>query len=64
MSVLDTVKKRTVIKEEEKDLLSNDYDNYVHEDEEDYDDLPYKGKVYLARKKRDDSWLCIGIQVI
>ena len=30
----------------------------------DWDDsLPYGGKVYLARKKKPDSWLCIFIQV-
>lgn len=25
--------------------------------------LPYGGKVYLARRKKPDSWLCILIQV-
>lgn len=30
----------------------------------DWDDsLPYGGKVYLARKKKPDTWLCFGIQV-
>jgi hypothetical protein len=26
-------------------------------------DLPYKGKVFLARKKKPDSWLMIIFQV-
>lgn len=31
----------------------------------DWDDsLPYGGKVYLARRKLPDSWLCIVLQVI
>ena len=31
----------------------------------DWDDsLPYGGKVYLARKKKPDSWFCIAIQVL
>ncbi|XP_071552800.1 uncharacterized protein [Panulirus ornatus] len=31
----------------------------------DWDDsLPYGGKVYLARKKKPDSWLCILLQVM
>ena len=27
------------------------------------DDLPYRGKVYLARRKKPDSWPCIAFQV-
>ena len=27
------------------------------------DNLPYGGKVYLARKKKGDPWWCIGMQV-
>ena len=60
---MSDLKKRNVKEEDKELLINNNYDNYVDEDEEDYDDLPYKGKVYLARKKRDDSWLCVGLQV-
>lgn len=60
---MSDLKKRNVKEEDKEQLINNNYDNYVDEDEEDYDDLPYKGKVYLARKKRDDSWLCVGLQV-
>jgi TPR repeat protein len=36
------------------------------DDENEYFDerLPYGGKVYLARQKKPDSWLCIGLQVL
>jgi hypothetical protein len=27
------------------------------------DDLPYGGLVYLARRKKPDGWICIGVQV-
>ena len=27
------------------------------------DDLPYKGKVFLARRKKPDSWKMIAFQV-
>jgi hypothetical protein len=27
------------------------------------DDLPYGGKVYLARRRKPDSWACIAFQV-
>ena len=40
--------------------------NYDDDDDSDYDydeQLPYGGKVYLARRKKADTWLCIGIQV-
>ena len=54
--------KKRAIKEEQKDLIDEDFYKYVEEDEEDFD-LPYKGKVYLARKKKDDTWFCIALQV-
>ena len=40
--------------------------HYDDTDDSDYDydeQLPYGGKVYLARRKKADTWLCIAIQV-
>ena len=38
--------------------------NYDDDSDYDYDEqLPYGGKVYLARRKKPDTWLCIAIQV-
>jgi hypothetical protein len=35
-----------------------------HSPEEDSEDeLPYGGKVYLARRRKPDSWACIAFQV-
>ena len=39
---------------EEAAALMDDYNT---------DDLPYKGKVFLARRKKPDSWKMIGFQV-
>jgi hypothetical protein len=60
MSNTDNLKKRTIVHDEDQEAL---YDNYVDDDDVYYDNLPYKGKVYLARKKKDDSWPCIALQV-
>ena len=60
MSNTDNLKKRNIVHDEDQEAL---YDNYVDDDDVDYDNLPFKGKVYLARKKKDDSWACIALQV-
>uniref|UniRef100_A0A6A7G815 ERAD-associated E3 ubiquitin-protein ligase component HRD3A-like n=1 Tax=Hirondellea gigas TaxID=1518452 RepID=A0A6A7G815_9CRUS len=39
-----------------------DIPRYVPEDWD--NSLPYGGKVYLARKKKPDTWLCIALQVV
>lgn len=59
----ENLKKRNVMTEEEQEaLLEKIYGNY-DEDADSDDELPYGGKVYLARKAKPDSWACIAIQV-
>jgi hypothetical protein len=49
-------------------LTSDNKDEYLEQllnnvSESDSDDeLPYRGKVFLARKKKPDSWACIAVQ--
>ena len=57
----ENLKKRTMTKDEEDELLEKLYAGY--EDDSSDDELPYGGKVYLARRHRPDTWLCVGIQV-
>lgn len=59
------LKKRSPINKEEDEeaLLERIYGNQVYDSDSD-DDLPYGGKVYLARKSRPDPWWCYVIQVI
>lgn len=58
------LKKRSPINKEEDEeaLLERIYGN-LNDDSDSDDDLPYGGKVYLARKSRPDPWWCLGIQV-
>ncbi len=64
MSNKENLKKRTLTRHEEEDaLLEKLYSKYNEEDESDEEDLPYGGKIYLARKKKGDSWPCIALQV-
>lgn len=52
------LKKRKVsIAEEEKPILAEE------EIEKVKDELPFKGKVFLARKKKPDSWIVVAVQV-
>jgi hypothetical protein len=46
--------------EQVEKLLANENDDDDFSD----DDLPYGGKVYLARRQKPDSWACIAFQVI
>jgi hypothetical protein len=50
------IKKRNVRKDSLQEPLIDDETTAGY-------DLPYGGKVFLARKKKDDSWLMIGLQV-
>ena len=56
---------KNMTKEEEEEfldkLLSKVHANDESEDSD--DELPYGGKVFLARRRKPDSWLCIAIQV-
>lgn len=57
----DNLKKRRVMtEEEEEEFLENLLGN---QDSDSDDELPYGGKVYLARRRKPDSWACIGFQV-
>ncbi|CAF0797492.1 unnamed protein product [Brachionus calyciflorus] len=56
------IKRKVMSEEEEEALLEKLYGNTEY-DSDDSDDLPYGGKVYLARKSKPDGWLCIFIQV-
>ncbi len=53
---MQNIKKRNVSQANLKEPL-------IEEEQMEYD-LPYGGKVFLARKKKDDSWLMIIFQVI
>jgi hypothetical protein len=52
-------------KEEEEEFLEKLYTRvHANDDTDDSDDdLPYGGKVFLARRRKPDSWLCIAFQV-
>jgi hypothetical protein len=52
-------------KEEEEEFLEKLLTKvHANDDTDDSDDdLPYGGKVFLARRRKPDSWLCIAIQV-
>jgi hypothetical protein len=52
---MEGLKKRNTNNNEETPLMDDDYNT---------DDLPYKGKVFLARRKKPDSWKMIGFQVL
>ncbi|RNA39907.1 death ligand signal enhancer-like [Brachionus plicatilis] len=57
-------KRKTVYNEEEEEaLLEKIYGNQDYDSDSD-DDLPYGGKVYLARKRRSDPWWCVAVQVL
>lgn len=75
MSAAETsehLKKRKVAqlsKEEEEEFLKNllkRRNNQKDDDDEDsdLDGLPFGGKVYLPRRRRADTWLCIVFQAI
>lgn len=59
------LKRRTLTEQEKEDLLERLFGNKKEEDFEDDSDeeIPYAGKVYLARRYKPDSWACIGLQV-
>lgn len=67
MSTKDSVVKRNPAKklttEEEDKLLEKLYYNYGDDDDSTEDEMPYGGKIMLARKKKGDSWACIAFQV-
>jgi DNA mismatch repair ATPase MutL len=46
----------------DNDKKKENANKYYYSDNYD-DELPYGGKVYLARKKKPDSWACIMVQV-
>ena len=52
-------------KEEEEEFLEKLYTKVHENDDSDDsdDDLPYGGKVFLARRRKPDSWFCIAFQV-
>ena len=56
---------KNMSKEEEEEflekLLSKVHANDISDDSD--DELPYGGKVFLARRRKPDSWPCIAIQV-
>lgn len=58
------LKKRNLTRTEEEDeLLEKLYGDYNEEDDITDDEMPYGGRIYLARKKKGDSWPCIALQV-
>lgn len=61
----ENLKRRNVMTEEEEEaLLERLYGSREYDEDEDSDDeLPYGGKVYLARKSKPDGWACIAVQV-
>ena len=61
LSNTENLKKRTMTKEEEDELIERLYSKF--DDESSDDELPYGGKIYLARRQKPDGWLCIGFQV-
>ena len=56
---------KAMSKQEEEEfldkLLTKVHENDDSDDSD--DDLPYGGKVFLARKRKPDSWPCIALQV-
>ena len=59
------IQRKTMSKEEEEEFLDKLLTK-VHENDDSDDsdnDLPYGGKVFLARKRKPDSWPCIAFQV-
>ena len=67
MSSRESVVKRNTAKklstEEEDKLLEKLYYRYAEDEETTDDEMPYGGKIMLARKKKGDSWACIALQV-
>lgn len=57
------IKRKVATKEDEDELLERLYSRYADDDETTDDEMPYGGKILLARKKKGDSWACIGFQV-
>ena len=65
MNNTDNLKKRNLTRtEEENELLEKLYGNFEEDDDITDDEMPYGGRIYLARKKKGDSWACITLQVI
>lgn len=50
-------------KEEQEELIEKLLLKENEDDDFSDDDLPYGGKVYLARRSKPDSWACIALQV-
>ncbi len=64
MSNKENLYKRNRMRAEEEDeLLEKLYGNYSEDDDVTDDEMPYGGRIYLARKKKGDSWPCIALQV-
>lgn len=67
MSNKENLKKRNPVRTEaeEDELLEKLYSKYADDEDDETDDeeMPYGGKIYLARKKKGDSWACIALQV-
>lgn len=53
--------RRKLNKEEEDEILENLLANADSEDSD--EELPLGGRIFLARKKKADSWACIAFQV-
>lgn len=63
-STENLVKRNVMSQEEEEALIEKIYSRVPQNDESDSDDeLPYGGKVFLARRRKPDGWLCIAFQV-
>lgn len=61
------LKKRNVSAQEQDEmlekLLQNRNQKLAEDDDSDLEDLPFRGKVYLPRRQKPDSWACIALQV-
>lgn len=64
-----SLKKRKVAnmsREEEEAFIENILSASNREDDDedsDLDGLPFGGRVYLPRRRKADSWACVGLQV-
>ncbi len=50
-------------KQEQQEQVERLLANENEDDDFSDDELPYGGKVYLARRRKPDSWACIALQV-